>query len=250
MKISASCRVIRDAAGDGAWNMAVDEALLEAAAATQTWALRFYGWSQATLSLGYFQRATDRDAHRASRDCQLVRRPSGGGAIVHDVELTYCAVVPASDPRARHSELLYEIFHNALAGALPSGGVSGAGLAGTDIAKPAGEPFLCFQRRMPMDVVLHGIKIAGSAQRRRFGAVLQHGSVLLGRSAAAPELPGIAEVVGRPIAAESLVAAWLERLGPALSLTFEPGELTETERGQAERLRASKYAADWWNLRR
>lgn len=230
--------------------MAVDEALLEGAGASGAWALRFYGWSRPTLSLGYFQRATDRESHAASRDCPLVRRPSGGGAIVHDVELTYCAVVPASDPRARRAEWLYESFHNTLIRGLADCGVGGAKLFGADEPEPTGERFLCFERRMPMDVTLHGVKIAGSAQRRRSGAALQHGSVLLGGSATAAELPGIAEVFGRPIGAESLVAAWLKRLGPALSLTFVPGELTDTERVQAERLSTGKYAADWWNLRR
>jgi lipoate-protein ligase A len=145
---------------------------------------------------------------------------------------------------------LYEIFHTTLIGALADLGIDGARLAGTDRAKPAGEPFLCFQGRPATGVVLEGAKIAGSAQRRRFGAVLQHGSVLLGRSAAAAELPGISDVCGRPIAPEALASAWLERLGPAASLTFAPSELTDAEIGVAKRLRDTRYTADSWNFRR
>src|SRR5687767_13677741 len=86
-------RLLIDPPASGAWNMAVDEALLASAAAGVA-TLRFYTWSQPTLSLGYFQHAHQRDAHAASRSCPLVRRASGGGAILHDRELTYSLAVP------------------------------------------------------------------------------------------------------------------------------------------------------------
>src|SRR5689334_22732481 len=85
-------RLFRFALADGPTNMAVDETLLEAAAAG-TASLRFYGWSAATLSLGYFQRAADRLVA-----LPWVRRPSGGGAIVHHLEVTYCLALPAGRP--------------------------------------------------------------------------------------------------------------------------------------------------------
>ena len=69
--------------------MAVDETLLESAAETSATTLRFYRWDRPTLSLGYFQQTADRTQHPESADCPLVRRSSGGGAIVHDHELTY-----------------------------------------------------------------------------------------------------------------------------------------------------------------
>ena len=95
-------RLLHDPPAAGAWNMAVDEALLETAADSGVATLRFYQWNEPTLSLGYFQAATDRDQHPASRDCPLVRRASGGGAILHDRELTYSMAM--SLPSARSSE--------------------------------------------------------------------------------------------------------------------------------------------------
>ena len=80
-------RLIIDSPAEGAWNMAVDEALLDSCSRTGMPTLRFYQWSKATLSLGYFQRHRDREQHVASRDCPLVRRSTGGRAIIHDQEL-------------------------------------------------------------------------------------------------------------------------------------------------------------------
>jgi len=94
-----TCRLIVDRPAPGAWNMAVDEALLDAAVEQGVAALRFYQWSEPTLSLGYFQRHADRDSHAASHDCTLVRRQSGGGAILHDRELTYSLTLRQGPPR-------------------------------------------------------------------------------------------------------------------------------------------------------
>jgi len=89
-------RVIFDSAGDGAWNMAVDQALLMSAEQDGMVTLRLYAWAQPTLSLGYFQKHADRQLHTASATCPLVRRRSGGGAILHDQELTYSLAIPSS----------------------------------------------------------------------------------------------------------------------------------------------------------
>src|SRR5262245_57717493 len=87
-------RLLSDPPAPGAWNMAVDEVLLTAAAASGQATLRFYTWNEPTLSLGYFQAAADRQQHAASLACTLVRRASGGGAILHDRELTYSVALP------------------------------------------------------------------------------------------------------------------------------------------------------------
>ncbi len=100
---------------DGLTNMAVDEALLGMAAAGELGpVLRFYQWSPATLSLGYFQRYTERAAHPPSEHCAIVRRASGGGAILHDRELTYSLVLPAGHALTARAEPLYRAVHQAL----------------------------------------------------------------------------------------------------------------------------------------
>src|SRR5436190_23090463 len=98
--------------------MAVDEALLINAAERGTATLRFYRWSEPTLSLGYFQRCDDRHQHAASRECAIVRRQTGGGAILHDRELTYSIALPATHPFASQSEKLYAAVHDAFIAAI------------------------------------------------------------------------------------------------------------------------------------
>ena len=247
---SSLCRVVRDPAGDGAWNMAVDEALLGSQPPNAQSALRFYSWAQPTLSLGYFQQAADRQQHSASANSPCVRRPSGGGAILHDNELTYCAIVPRADPRCQQPDRLYEAFHSALIRALADCGFPDARFCGDTATTHLPEPFLCFQRRTPLDVLQGDAKIAGSAQRRRANAVLMHGSVLLKASPVAPELPGICDLAGRSLSSEPLAAAWLHRLAATLNWTLIPGELTHHERTEARRLRETKYLTAAWNDRR
>ena len=105
-------RLFVDPPCPGSWNMAVDEALLEAAVAGGDATLRLYQWSEPTLSLGYFQRYDDRNRHDASRDCAVVRRQSGGGAILHDRELTYSLTLPPGHPLSRDATALYNAMHN------------------------------------------------------------------------------------------------------------------------------------------
>ena len=92
------CRLLIDAPERGVWNMAIDEALLESAAdeSCDLVTLRFYRWSEPTLSLGYFQSYEDRNSHEASRSLPVVRRSSGGGALVHDHEWTYSLAISRS----------------------------------------------------------------------------------------------------------------------------------------------------------
>jgi lipoate-protein ligase A len=214
--MSAACRVLLDGPGSGAWNMALDEALAESTAADGMAWLRFYTWSPATLSLGYFQPYEARHTHAASRDCPLVRRASGGGAILHDAELTYSLALPVPDRQVGESPKLYLAVHEALVRTLASFGTAATvrPAAGTT----TNEPFLCFERRALGDVLVGDVKIAGSAQRRRRGALLQHGSVLLSKSTFAPELPGLRELTGTMCAADALSQPWLNELTGVLKL--------------------------------
>jgi lipoate-protein ligase A len=215
--------------------------------------LRFYTWQQPTLSLGYFQAANDRQSHAASRDCPLVRRSSGGGAILHDRELTYSLALP-SQASAAAARRLYEQVHGSLISTLA--GFGARAILYGDVAEcesekcPAEEPFLCFQRRTCFDVVAGGSKIAGSAQRRRGRAVLQHGSVLLAASPHAPELPGLAEIAQISLTASALAAAWACSLSDALAMTAVEAPLAADERQLAEGIVADRFGSPDFTHRR
>jgi len=231
-----------DAPGSGPWNMAVDEALLEWVAAEGQPVWRFYRWDGPTLSLGYFQQPDERQEHRASANCPAVRRLTGGGAIVHDFELTYSVVVPTGHPLARHRDLLYQVVHGTLVETLAGLGIHAELHPGILAAPgPTPEPFLCFHRRAPGDVVVQGVKVAGSAQRRRRGAVLQHGSVLLAASPAAPELPGLAELLDRPVPGEELANAWLGPLARRLLASWQGSPWTPLLQRRATELARRRY---------
>ena len=264
-------RLLLDPPAPGAWNMAVDEALLEAAAADGQCTLRFYQWAEPTLSLGYFQTYADRDCHAASRQC--AGGASGKRRRGHPARfrVTYSLAVPDRHPLAIDRLRTYQVVHNALIEVLSQWGIEASlfvvdakkltggddvgrrpsrssspghrpggpdqsyppiGLTGQEFSEPLArwadntgstapitpgrcpglgepssfgavrQPFLCFQRRAPGDVLVAGEKVAGSAQRRCRGAVLQHGSVLLARSPAAPELLGLKELAAKTIPVE------------------------------------------------
>ncbi|MEM9701346.1 MAG: lipoate--protein ligase [Planctomycetota bacterium] len=183
----------------GEANMAADAALLDAAA-DGTLGGRWYRWSEPTVSLGHFQKG--RALNEADLpDLPWVRRLSGGGAIVHHHEWTYALAVPRGHALAQSPERFYEAVHGELITALGSSGVS-ARLRGERSAEsPRPDPALCFLRSDPRDIVTadrHGFvwKIVGSAQRRRKGAVLQHGSLLIAASPYAADLPGLRETHG------------------------------------------------------
>lgn len=247
------CHLLIDAPASGFWQMAVDEALLESAAEGRA-TLRFYTWSEPTVSLGYFQRYVEREKHRASRDCPLVRRDTGGGAIVHDQELTYSLALPVDHPLAADAMRLYRAAHGALLDTLGSFGIE-ARLRGQreldpSLERPTDEPFLCFQRRAEGDVLLEGVKVCGSAQRRRRGVILQHGSLLLARSSAAPELPGIQQLRGSYPATAQLIGPWARELAFQLGLVLEERPLSGPQLQRVRTLAVEKYDSNAWNRRR
>ncbi len=243
-------RLIESPPGRGDWNMAVDAALMESVAAGGACCLRFYTWSEPTVSLGYFQEYAARQTHPASAACPLVRRATGGGAIVHDRELTYSVVVPADHPLVSPPPELYQVLHRTLVAALAEWHICAALCDDSSHVPVAEEPFLCFQRRASGDVILGGAKIGGSAQRRRRGAILQHGSVLLARSLAAPELPGLAELGGKLIQAAELGQAWRAHLAHDGMIDWQSALLTESESQQASQIAHETYRGADWTFRR
>jgi len=229
--------------------MAVDEALLESASITRQPTLRFYSWAEPTLSLGYFQRFEDRSLHQASCECPVVRRTSGGGAIIHDRELTYSFCVPVGDRVSDDLIALYRNFHETLVRTLNSFNVI-ASMYALGGSTGRQHSFLCFQRRADGDVIINERKIAGSAQRRHKGAVLQHGSVLLSSSRNAPELPGIKEISGVALDVNTLAANWTKEIAQTLQIRLEKSSLTASEERLACQRQNRKFTNDLWTKRR
>jgi lipoate-protein ligase A len=244
-----ACQILPFEAAAGAANMGLDEALLDTVAGGFDGALlRTYGWSTPTLSLGYFQHVEEARTDPRWNAAPIVRRFSGGGAIWHHHEVTYALVVPATHPLARPSEKLYHAVHLAVLDGLRKRGVWASrrgDLAPTQksVRKSA---FLCFTETNPEDIVTVGIKIVGSAQRRRAGAVLQHGSLLLARSWRTPELPGLCDVADfstEPIAWSNMLT---EQIPGALGLRSLAAVLPEELRLRAREYEQNRYLDPGW----
>lgn len=247
-------RLLVDQALSGDQNMARDEALLVGAGeGSSPPTLRLYRWSVPTISLGYFQKFEAYEhLHPPARNLPVVRRLTGGGAILHDLELTYSISLPTGhELLSRGANRLYELAHDAVIDALGEMRLDSARCGITDDSGPARGPFFCFERRHCYDVLLGPDKIAGSAQRRTRHSVLQHGSIVVSnryRQQATGELisasrPG--EVNDRIAALRRSFPVHLSRL---LGTQFQPGDWTETELNQAAVLK-EKYSSDEWNRR-
>jgi lipoate-protein ligase A len=166
-----------DSGLSGARQMAADVSMLDAVAAGGAPMLRLYRWDPPALSLGRFQPEDDADLDACARyGVEVVRRPTGGMGLLHGGDLTYAVAVPQPSGEAGRVDALYEW----LAGAL----VAGLGLLRVEAAiarneGPAGP--VCFAGQQGADLRVGARKLCGSAQVRRDGAVLQHGSILLER---------------------------------------------------------------------
>ncbi len=228
---------------DGFHNMAVDEFMMLQTLADGRPILRFYQWATPTLSLGYFQEYLERTTHTASLDCPCVRRHSGGGAILHDQELTYSLSIHASNRVASYQ--LYTAVHSALIDVCRQLGVT-ARLSTVD--QPVG--FLCFQRRSQGDILLDDWKIAGSAQRRHRTVTLQHGSLLLRRSSSAPELPGIEDVGGNAIDDDQLIRECSRQIGDRLRMRLVEQPMNPVEQQKSSEIAAEKFGRQTWTRRR
>ncbi len=178
----STLRIIQDGPLAGPENMARDEALLNRVGRGESPpTLRFYQWDPPTISLGYFQKYADYETLPSpAGDLAVVRRQTGGGAILHDQELTYSITVPLDHKLLEGGpNKLYERAHDAIISAFAKLKVTANRCGKSDDSGAARGPFFCFERRHCLDVLVGPDKLAGSAQRRTREAVLQHGSIIL-----------------------------------------------------------------------
>lgn len=241
--------IFRDPALDGPTNMARDEYLLYSAEYRPA-ALRIYQWSPPTLSLGCFQRyAQIRELPEDVQRLAVVRRPTGGGAILHDREITYCLTLDDSlAPATRAPVTLYRLVHELWRSVLADDGIAGE-LAPESYPFPSPRrgPFFCFEKPGQTDLLVGARKLLGSAQRRVPGRVLQHGSLLLGRRFAAH--PGADLGEPPPERVERWVAGFTSRLAQALGLSPHDAAWTTTALDDVNR-RRHRYADETWTRRR
>jgi lipoyl(octanoyl) transferase len=241
------CRLLPTQSLSGQRNMAADEVMLQTAGERGIASLRFYTWTEPTLSLGYFQHAADRLNDSLVSTAAWVRRPTGGGAILHHFELTYCLAVPAGAPWQSKESWICR-FHQTIAAALLEFGIEARSVACGEEKKS--DPFLCFHHQTSGDLLIDGCKVVGSALRKMCGALMQHGSILLAQSPLTPSLPGIADLSGRRIAPAELQSALIRHFTSRLSWIVERDAWTETEIVQIESIARNKYSTSAWNEKR
>jgi len=175
-------RLLVDPPRDGAANMAVDQTLFEGVQAGGHPVFRLYRWSPACLSFGRNQPARGRyDPDRARAEgIDIVRRPTGGLAVLHDRELTYAVAVPAATlggPRETYLALNRALVRALVRIGLPATVAPAAGARPEPLDRTGGNP--CFAAAAPGEVTAGGLKLVGSAQRCERRTILQHGSILL-----------------------------------------------------------------------
>ncbi|MBI5387712.1 MAG: lipoate--protein ligase family protein [Verrucomicrobia bacterium] len=216
--------------GGFAHNMALDEALLEAAPTLGQPVLRFYGWTEAAASFGYFQHIADIERLTLLRP--LVRRPTGGGLVPHDADWTYSLAFPPSHSwYALKATASYERVHRWLHAAFRLLQVE------TEVApcRRMELPGQCFAGHEKSDLLWRGRKIAGAAQRRTKSGLLIQGSVQ-------PQPPGLTQ------------AAWAQAMREVASetwgLRWEPLLLSSNLAEHTEALASTKYSRDTHNRRR
>ncbi len=263
-----SWRLLRDSAAPGAWNMAVDEALAESVAAgASPPVLRLYRWAPPCLSLGFAQPHGAADAaYCAAHSVDIVRRPTGGRAVLHHLELTYGFAAPlGSGPFTFDLQAAYRTICAALIEGLGRLGVA-AQLSGTPeepmIRPTAAIP--CFVGPAAGEVIAGERKLIGSAMRRIGDAILQHGAILEGwdgtlqagclglpdDGALRPAVVTLTDLLGAAPASEAQAAAIAAGFETAFGVVFEESSLNAVERERAKLLARERYGHRRWTVDR
>ncbi len=269
--------IIEESPRSGAANMAVDEAIAEAAAeGAVPPSLRFYRWHLPTVSLGRHQKAADVDEKQlAARGYDLVRRTTGGRAILHTDELTYSVAGAITEPLMSGGVMdAYLRFSNGLLSGLELLGLV-ANKAGARTRASRDLSAACFEAPSAYEITADGLKLMGSAQSRRRGYVLQHGSLplwgditrlvdVLAVSCAEKkrlrrQLPRLAitlaDALDVPPDSENLAfprvaSAMAEGFASALGLDLQPGTLSARELRRSAELIRTRFADPAWTRHR
>ena len=257
-------RLIDDIPRDAAENMAVDEAIAISMSEDDTLpTLRFYKWKSPAVSYGYFQKVEDdvNIPYCRSKKIDFVRRPTGGGIVLHMGELTYSLIVNLEFfPGSSDVISTYRIVHGAIKSGLMSlgiKGVYGCEEKGMAIKKPG----FCFTRATKYDVMVNNSKIAGSAQRRFDPILLHQGYIMIEDIMNGSEilLKGhcrngsyafLREFVTEIPSKKGLIKIFKNAFENKLDIKFSEKEITGNELKTALSLKDSKYSLRTWNFMR
>lgn len=260
-------------------NMAMDEALL-------LWhskkeippVIRFYGWNPATLSIGYFQKVEKEINMEAVKEQGLgfVRRPTGGRGVLHEHELTYSVIVSEEHPEMPKTvtEAYRVISEGILKGFHRLGMEAYFAVPKTSEEKESlknPRSAVCFDAPSWYELVVEGRKVAGSAQTRQKGVILQHGSILLDldedklfslfkypnervkermQRAFKNKAVAINEISSRKINIHEAKDAFQQGFKEGLNIDLIPYQLTDQQMNFVKKLAEERYENDEWNYRR
>ncbi|MBI5233341.1 MAG: lipoate--protein ligase family protein [Deltaproteobacteria bacterium] len=251
-----SWRLILDGPDLGSSNMAGDEAILATAerglssGRIPTPTLRFYEWDVPTISIGYPQEASP----FLDAAVPLVRRITGGGAVLHHMELTYSLVSHTAHPFfSNGSRKAYSSISGAIVSALKDLGIE-ADIVTTKL--DAGQRDVCFFFPSRYEVAVNGKKLVGSSQRRLKHAFLQHGFIVLDVDRGLIERVFGNEVLSRmtwanahaEISKEALKKCIIKRIGERFQVDFEEAVLSDEETLLRQRLLEQRYLTKDWNM--
>jgi lipoate-protein ligase A len=249
-------------------NMAIDEAVFRETMTHQELpTLRFYGWRKPSVSIGYFQQIEDEINLPACRSAgiDVVRRLTGGKAVLHSDEITYCITAcGAGNLFPSDIQGTYRMVSACLARALDLMGIEASIALGSGQMVSSDLRSSCFSAPSDNELLVAGRKICGSAQVRRRGGFLQHGSLLLtfdpertaalilpvstlqGADRLRASVTAVNEILPSPINEEAVCAALAKGFIDELGISVKEAPLTQAE-GLLSRRLVHKYADDCWN---